>query len=310
MKNISNYTEGMERINNFSAMVEFLRCRGSKKRVAVAWASDESTRKAVMKALESGFISAIFVGCKEIVESDENLMKFADNISFVEASDGDDAAAKAVALVKNGKADILMKGMINTDNLLRAILNKENGILEKGAVMTHISATEIPGHYKILFFSDAAAIPYPTPEQREAQIHYLADLIHRIGIKQPRIALIHCTEKVNEKHFPFTADYKVKVEEARQGKFGDTIVDGPLDAKCACSLHALEAKGIKSPLDGESDALIFPDIIAANTFYKTLTLFANAEIAGMLKGAMAPVVLPSRGDTSDSKYFSLAMASL
>ncbi len=300
----------MERINNFSAMIEFLRGRESKKRVAVAWASDESTREAVMKALESGFISAIFVGCKEIVESDAALMKFADDISFVDAADGDDAAAKAVALVREGNADILMKGMINTDNLLRAILNKEHGILEKGNVMTHISATEIPGYDKILFFSDAAAIPYPTPEQREAQVHYLADLIHRVGVKQPRIALIHCTEKVNEKHFPFTADYKVKVEEARQGKFGDTIVDGPLDAKCACNLHALEAKGIKSPLDGESDALIFPDIIAANTFYKTVTLFAHAEIAGMLKGAMAPVVLPSRGDSPESKYYSLAMASL
>lgn len=300
----------MERINNFSEMVEFLRGRESKKRVAVAWASDNSTRTAVRKALESGFISAIFVGCKEMVEADEALMKFSESIRFEEAADSDDAAAKAVALVRQGKADILMKGMLNTDNLLRAIINKEHGILAKGTVMTHISAADIPGIDKILFFSDAAAIPYPTPEQRESQIAYMADLIHRIGEKQPGIALIHCSEKVNEKHFPFTADYKVKINEAEQGKFGDTIVDGPLDVKCACNRHALEAKGINSPLNGDADALIFPDIIAANSFYKTLTLFANAQIAGMLKGAMAPVVLPSRGDTPESKYYSLALASL
>lgn len=300
----------MERINNFSEMVKLLRSRGSKKRVAVAWASDESTRTAVRKALESGFISAIFVGAKENVETDEALMKFADNISFENAADSDDAAVKAVALVRQGKADILMKGMINTDNLLRAIIDKENGILEKGKVITHIAATEIPGHEKLLFFSDSAAIPYPTSEQRESQVAYVAELIRRIDEKCPRIALIHCSEKVNAKHFPFTADYKVKIEEANQGKYGEVIVDGPLDVKCACSEHALESKGIDSPLKGKSDALIFPDIIAANAFYKTITLFAKARIAGMLMGAMAPVVLPSRGDSSESKYYSLAMASL
>jgi len=300
----------MERINNFSEMVEFLRGRVSKRRVAVAWASDNCTRTAVRKALESGFISAIFVGCKETVEADDALMKFAENISFEEASDSDDAAAKAVALVRQGKADILMKGMLNTDNLLRAIINKEHGILAKGSVITHISAADIPGNDRILFFSDAAAIPYPTPEQRESQIAYMAEIIHSIGVKQPKIALIHCSEKVNEKHFPFTADYKVKIKEAEQGKFGDAIVDGPIDVKCACNLHALEAKGINSPLNGKADALIFPNIIAANSFYKALTLFADAQIAGILKGAMVPVVLPSRGDTPESKYYSLAMASL
>lgn len=300
----------MNKFDNFEVMVEFLRHREGKKSVAVAWGSDESTLTAVSLALQSGFIKAVFVGCEDIVRADGRFAPFAEDVSFVDAATPDDAASHCVALAREGKVDILMKGMINTDNLLRAVINKETGILPKGTVMTHIAVAETPLYHKILFFTDAAAIPFPTPEQREAQIEYLADIIRRTGIEVPRIGLVHCSEKVSEKHFPYTADYVAKKEEAAAGKFGKCIVDGPLDLKCCCSLHALEAKGLHSALEGDADAVVFPNIEAANAFYKTMTLFGGAQIAGILKGAKVPVVLPSRGDTPESKYYSLAVASI
>ena len=238
-----------------------------------------------------------------------------------------------------------MKGLINTDNLLHAVLNKETGILPKGRVLTHVTATEIPTYPKLIFFTDPAVIPYPTQEQRMEQVRYVADLCHSFGIEEPRLSLIHCTEKPNEKFFPFTIGYKDIIDEAKKGTFGKCIVDGPLDvktscdleamqtkgiespiageadalifpdieagpldAKCACSMHAMEAKGLTSPLEGDSDILIMPDIEAGNVFYKTVTLFCGAETAATLKGPLAPVVLTSRGDSIKSKFYSLALA--
>ena len=203
-----------------------------------------------------------------------------------------------------------MKGLINTDKLLRAVLNKETGILPKGKILTHIAVAEIPNYPKPLFFTDAAVIPYPTQEQRIEQVRVAAYACHALGIEEPKISLVHCSEKVSEKTFPFTAGYQEIIDLAKEGRFGKCIVDGPLDVKCSCSVQNMWAKGIDSPINGEADALIFPDIEAGNSFYKTLTLFGRAETAGVLQGPMAPVVLPSRGDSVFSKYYSIALAAV
>lgn len=298
----------MTNIKNFNDLISHLAKRGTRKRVAVIWASDESTQYAVIRALNDGFIDAIFVGCREQLESLELLKPHADHVSYVDTNDRDEAAALAVGLVREGKADVLMKGLINTDNVLRAVLNKETGILPKGHVLTHVTTAQIPGYDHLLFFTDAAVIPYPNREQRIEQVRYLASLCRAFGVEEPKIALTHCSEKVNEKHFPFTVDYRELADMAQKGDFGPCVVDGPLDVKTSCNLHSMEAKGINSPIHGEADALVFPDIEAGNTFYKTLTLWAKAETAGILKGPSAPVVVPSRSDSGECKYYSLAVA--
>jgi len=286
----------MNTIKNFDELLAHLKENNVKKRVAVVWPADEKTPAACAQALEAGFIEAIFVGCEEKLRANEALKPFAASISYVDATDADDAAAKAVALVREDKADVLMKGLINTDNLLRAVLNKETGILPKGNVLTHAAVADIPSYHKLLIFTDAAVIPYPN---------------HRnFGVEEPKVALIHCTEKVNGKHFPFTEDYPVIIEMAKKGELGQCIVDGPLDAKCACSMHAMEAKGLTSPLQGDSDVLIMPDIEAGNVFYKAITLFAGASTAGLLLGAKCPAVVPSRADSAQSKFYSLAVATM
>jgi len=300
----------METIKDFGQLVAHLSAKNERKIVAVVCGTDSSTQYAVAKALEYGFIEAVFVGAVDKIKEAEIFQPYTDHISYVEASDPDDAARKAVGLVRNGEADVLMKGLINTDNLLHAVLDKENGILPKGNVLTHITAASIPDYPRLLFFTDAAVIPYPTQEQRVQQVKYTSDLCHAFGVECPRISLIHCSEKVGGKFFPFTLGYQEIIDAGKNGDFGSCIIDGPLDLKTSCSKESLMKKGINSPVDGAADVLIFPDIEAGNVFYKTITLFASATTAGMLQGTVAPVVLPSRSDSKESKFNSLALAAI
>ena len=292
----------MKTIQNFEELISHLGERTEKRRVAVVCPYDESTQGAVQKAIDEGFIEPVLVG------EPQKLGDALPSVPRVEATDDDDAAAKAVALVKDGKADVLMKGLLNTDNLLRAVLNKEKGILEKGRVLTHLTCAEVPEYNKLLFMTDVAVIPYPTKEQREQQLHYLLNLCRSMGVEEPRIALINCSEKVNEKHFPFTVEYQELIARTQAGDYGRCIVDGPLDLKTSLSAAALHKKGLTSPLEGQADGLIFPDIQAGNVFYKTITLFSHARTAAVLAGPQVPVVLTSRADALESKFFSLALA--
>ena len=260
----------METIKSFEDMVIHLAQRNDRKRVAVVWAADRNSQVSVARALEIGFIEAIFVGCQAEVEANESIMRYASHVSFIPADDRDEAARISVKLVRDGGADILMKGLINTDNLLHVVLNKETGILPRGHVLTHITAARLPEYEKLLFFS----------------------------------------EKVNEKYFPFTVGYREIVGMAERGEFGRCIIDGPLDLKTSVSPESMRIKGIKSPIGGDADALIFPDIEAANVFYKSITLFLGVETAGVLQGTMAPVVLPSRSDSKLCKFYSLALAAI
>ena len=300
----------METIKSFEDMVIHLAQRNDRKRVAVVWAADRNSQVSVARALEIGFIEAIFGGCQAEVEANESIMRYASHVSFIPADDRDEAARISVKLVRDGGADILMKGLINTDNLLHVVLNKETGILPRGHVLTHITAARLPEYEKLLFFSDSAVIPYPTQDQRIQQIRYMLYVCRALGIEEPKISLIHCTEKVNEKYFPFTVGYREIVGMAERGEFGRCIIDGPLDLKTSVSPESMRIKGIKSPIGGDADALIFPDIEAANVFYKSITLFLGVETAGVLQGTMAPVVLPSRSDSKLCKFYSLALAAI
>lgn len=292
----------MKAIENFDELVAYLAGGMEPKRVAVVCPYDESTQGAVQKAMDEGFVKPILVG-------DPKLMGGAlKEVPRLKAADDDDAAAKAVELVRQGMADVLMKGMLNTDNLLRAVLNKETGILEKGKVLTHLTCAQLPQYDKLLFMSDVAVIPQPTKEQREQQLRYLLRLCRSMGIKEPGVSLLNCSEKVDERHFPHTVEYRELVDRAKKGDFGACIVDGPLDLKTSLSGRALKKKGLSSPLRGHADALIFPDIEAGNLFYKTITLFCNATTAAILQGTKVPVVLPSRGDSPETKFNSIALA--
>ena len=296
-------------IQNFQQMMAHLGANGRRLRMAVVCGSDDSTLYAVERALHEGFAEVIFVGDAEKVRQRKELHPYSEWMRFEDAADYVEAATRAVALVREGEADILMKGLISTDILLRAVLNKEHGLLPKGNVLTHLSVAQFPERNQLLFFTDPAVIPYPTQEQRIAQVGYAVKVCHAFGIKEPRVSLLHCSEKASDK-FPHTLGYPEIIDMAAQGKWGKAIVDGPLDLRTSIDPIALKKKGIPSPLEGRADVLVFPDIEAGNAFYKTITFLSKADVAGTLQGTICPVVLPSRGDSGEDKFYSLAFAAM
>lgn len=299
----------MSPIRNFKELISHLGELRKQPVVAVVCPYDEETCDAVEKALKEKLVKAILVGEKAKIEAMGLPARYPADVEVMDVEGKVEAAMAGVALARGGKADILMKGLVNTDDLLRAVLNKETGILPKGELLTHITVSEVPGMDRLLFFSDVAVIPYPTLEQREKMLKLDLQVVRKFGISRPRVALIHFTEKVNPK-FPNSVDYQTLIAKAGEGEFGDVAVAGPMDVKTAVDLHSAQVKNIVSEVCGAADLLMFPNIESGNTFYKTLSYFAKAEMAGMLLGPDVPVVLPSRSDSAQSKYNSLALASL
>ena len=306
---ICQKSDTMEPIRSFDQLTQHLQTLNRRKRIAVVCANDPNTEYAIARSLEEGIAEFLMIGNPAILERYPTLKQYPDFVHIIPEHDPDTAARRAVQIVRDGGADILMKGIINTDNLLHAILDKEHGLLPKGKILTHLAVVQIPTYDKLLFFSYAAVIPRPTFQQRIEMIQYAIRTCRHFGIQRPRIALIHCTEKVSAK-FPHSLDYVNIVELAEAGEFGDVIIDGPLDVKTACEKTSGDIKGIVSPIEGEADVLIFPNIESGNAFYKTVSLFCHADMAGLLQGPVCPVVLPSRSDSGLSKYYSIAMACL
>ena len=273
-------------MKDFGDLVERLRASRVRRRVAVVNPRDEATAEAVRRAEAEGFVDPVAIG-------------------------GDDlqsAAERAVSLAQEGRVDMILKGLIPSETLLKAIIRHKGGLLPKGGLLTQIGCVRIPGYHKLLLYTDAAVIPFPTHEQRIQQVRYIAGVCHAMGIEEPRISLVHCSEEVDVRHFPYTGGYGDIVEMGRAGAFGRCIVGGPLDVKTSCSSESMLTKGIESPLGGDADAFVFPDIEAANTFHKAVTLFARAEVGSLLQGTEVPVVMPSRADNADNKFYGLALA--
>lgn len=296
----------MENSSSFAHIVQAV-ARLPRKRMAVVCPDDSHTQAALLQVLQHNLADLLLVGQSKNTQGLPAFAPFESHLQRIEAADCDEAARKAVALVRGGEADVLMKGLINTDRFLKAVLNKEAGILSPGHVLTHITVAQVPHRSRLLFFSDAAVLPAPTLEQRAAQVNYMADACRKLGIAKPVISLIHCSEQVSDK-FPVTLDYQRIKQWASEGRFGEVVVDGPLDVRTSCDKESAELKGITSPVCGCADALIFPEIESGNAFYKTITFFAGAETAGVLQGAACPVVLASRGDSVTSKLNSIALA--
>lgn len=281
-----------------------------RKRVVVANPADSHTEYVVERALNEGIADFILVCVEECKPEFEALRgRFGGHVEVVIEPTIDDAARRSVAIVRAGDADVLMKGTMNTDNLLHAVLNKEHGILEPGRVLSHVTVTSIPAYGKFVVFSDAAVVPRPTLDQFDAILGYAVDVSHRIGVKCPGVALVNFTEKVNEK-FPHTLYYEELKRRAAEGRYGEACVSGPMDVKTALDSESGKIKGISSPVVGNADVLIFPNIESGNAFYKAVSLFSHADMAGLLQGPICPVVLPSRSDSGLSKYYSIAMACL
>ena len=202
-------------------------------------------------------------------------------------------------MVRAGEADVLMKGLIGTDKYMHLILDKERGLLPKGAVLTHITVLDVPAyqktHGKLLFVADVAVIPAPDLSTKVKIVNYGVDAAHSFGIEKPKVALLAASEKVSEK-MPATMDAAVIAKMAERGQIKGAIVDGPLALDVALSPEACEIKGLRSAVEGAADVLIFPNIETGNVFYKSATILAGARLAAVVVGTSAPCVLTSRAD--------------
>lgn len=294
-------------IRSFSALSEHLQMISKSKRLAVVNPADQQTMEAIIRATKAGLISPLIIGDP----NEFNLKKIEQQIDFqfLACDDLSQSAAMAVEMVKTGEADILMKGLVSTDVILHAVLNKEKGIVPYGNVVTFIAAMEIPDYPRLLFVTDPAVIPAPNLRQRIAMIQYAITMAQNFGISQPKVALIHGTEKLNPK-LSYMTDYKKILDRSESGEFGEVIVDGPLDLFLALDKERGQIKNVSTPIHGDADILVFPGFESANIFYKSIITFAHAQMGGVLFGTEKPVVLTSRSDSMESKFNSIALACL
>ncbi len=291
-------------------MVEKVLSSGRKYRIAVAWAQDENTIGAITRAVKEGFAEAILIGNKDEIKRncdsesiDHKMFTIIDSPNEIQAS------REAVNMVRKEEADIVMKGLVGTDKFLKTVMDKETGIMLPGAVLSYVCAVEIPEYHKLLFITDPAVIPFPDLEQKIAMAEYAIEMANVFGISKPKIALIGASEKIS-RYSDNSIHYAVMCKMAERKQIKDCIMDGPLDIFLACDRKSTEIKGVKTPVNGDADILLFPSLESCNPFYKGLMLFAGAELAGLIRGTLKPVIVMSRSEKPKSKYYCIALACL
>ena len=278
--------------------------------IAVAWAQDINTVGAIGKAVNDGFVSAIMIGKSGEIKNVCS-KKGIDHTKFriIDIDDEAEAAAEAVRLAKSGEADIVMKGLVGTDKFLKAVMEKESGLMTPGAVLSYVCAVEVPSYHKLLFITDPAVIPFPDLDQKVAMANYAVEMATKFGIEKPVVALIGASEKPG-RHFQYSVDYPEMCRMSEKGLIKNCIMDGPLDLFLACNKESVEIKGVNTPVGGDADILLFPSLESCNPFYKGLMLFAEGELAGLIQGTQKPVILMSRSESEKSKYYCIALACL
>jgi len=284
--------------------------RNGRKRVAVAAAQEHSALEAVVDAWKAGLAEPILVG--DLAAIDRIAAELGLDISAferIEEKDISRAAAKAVELVRTGKADVLMKGLLDTSVLLKAVLNKESGI-NAGRLSSHVAVMEVQAYHKLLFVTDAAINIAPDIPAKIDIIMNAAQAARALGIDRPKVALLAAVEKVNFEKMPCTADAAIITQMNRRGQLKDCLVDGPLALDNAISAESAKIKKIVSEVAGDADILVAPDIEAGNILYKCLLDLAGARGAGVVMGAAKPIVLTSRADSAETKLASIALAAL
>ena len=297
-------------IQHLTEIVEEARKRG-KKRLAVAYGQDSHTLQAVYEAYREGLVEPTLYGQRSVIEEvcrqeniDINAFKIVDESVDV------NCVRMAVAAVVAGDADVLMKGLVSTDKYMRGILNKDAGLFPPKGVLSHVSVVEMPCYHKLLVISDVAVIPLPDFKQKMVTINYLSKTARMLGIKTPKIACIAPSEQVLPNVISST-EGALLAKMGDRGQLGDVIVDGPLSLDVALYKEVAEHKKVRgSAVAGDPDCLLFPNLESANVFFKSATHFCNGEIAAMVMGTKVPCVLTSRGDTSRTKLFSIALACL
>jgi len=281
-----------------------------RRRVVVAAAQERSVLEAVHAAWKHGLAEPILVG--DLAAIDSLAAELGIDLSAFErheAADFASAAAKSVAILRSGGADVLMKGLIDTSVLLKAVLNKETGI-NSGRLTSHVAVIESPHYHKLFVITDAAINIAPDLDGKLDIIANAVIASRALGVQKPKVALLAAVEKVNAAKMPCTVDAAILSTMNRRGQIKDCLVDGPLALDNAVSAESARIKKIDSPVAGDADILVVPDIEAGNILYKSLMDLGGAKGAAVVMGAAKPIVLTSRADPAETKLASIALAAL
>jgi phosphate butyryltransferase len=296
-------------ISKFSDVFAELKEKGICKKMVAAWAVDEHTIEAAGKAVDMGFVKATLVGdeamIKDVCEKNGiNAAKF----EIVNETNELKAVAAAVKLVHDGEGDVLMKGLCSTDKFLRAILNKETGLLPPKGLLSHVGVIESPYYHKLIFLTDMAVIPAPDFRQKMKMTGFIVNVAKSFGIAKPKVAFVAASEQVLDS-MPACMEAAALAKMCDRGQIKGCIGDGPLALDVAIDKESVQIKKLESPVAGDADCLVFPNIESANVFWKTNSKLAEGvKQAGMLVGTSAPCILASRADTADTKLNSIAEA--
>ncbi len=302
--NIINLNMAIEKLDQ---LFDVLRSK-PKKRLVAAYAVDEHTIEAVSMAIDMGIVEATLVGDEETIKK----VCAAHNIDpskfrIVQEADEMKAATKAVELINGGEGDVLMKGLVSTDKYMRAILNKEKGLLPPKAVLSHVTVVQVPTYHKLLIVGDVAIIPAPDLNQKIAITNYLIKTAHSLGIEKPKVALLAATEQVSA-GMQACVDATIISKMGDRGQIKGALIDGPLALDVAIDKESAQIKKLTGEVAGDADCIMFPNIESGNVFFKACTKLAGGELGAMVMGAKVPCVLTSRGDSVKSKMYSIALA--
>lgn len=293
-------------IKTLNGLVEITKSNPTR-RIAVAAAGDLDVLEAIKNAKEEGIVEPILVGDEEKIKDIAAQIGFnLDNIKIIDKADKYEASAAAVKLIKEGKAEILMKGLVSTGVLLKAVLNKEVG-LRKGALLSHVAIFETAYYHKLLGVTDAAMNVNPDLTEKIGIIKNAVEVFHGLGNPNPKVAIVGSVETINPRMEATMHAATISMMNYRKQITG-CVIDGPLAIDGAVSKKSADLKNITSDVAGDVDIILAPDIDGANILYKSMNFLGGATAAAVIMGAKVPIVLTSRGDTERSKFLSIALA--
>lgn len=292
-------------IKNFEQLKEMLKAMPVKRRVAVVPAQDEHTLEAISHAYKDGMVEPVLIGDEpKIREILARIGTDADKMTIIHVEDPTEAIQKAADMARDGEVDCIMKGKTETGALMKVLVNRERGI-RKNDTMSLLAFMESPNYHKVFAITDVGLLTYPSKEQKKAAIENAVEAFHALGVEEPKVAILAAVEKVNPK-----MKETVEAAEIKEEGVPGCIIEGPISYDLAMDPASAPIKGYVSPVAGDADLLVVPDIVSGNIAAKTITVIGGGRTGGVVLGAKVPVLLVSRAASADDKYMSIVIAAL
>lgn len=292
-------------IKNFEQLKAMLKAMPVKCKVAVVPAQDEHTLEAISHAYKDGMVEPVLIGDEpKIREILAQTGTDADKMTIIHVEDPTEAIQKAADMARDGEVDCIMKGKTETGALMKVLVNRERGI-RKNDTMSLLAFMESPNYHKVFAITDVGLLTYPSKEQKKASIQNAVEAFHALGVEQPKVAILAAVEKVNPK-----MKETVEAAEIKEEGVDGCIIEGPISYDLAMDPASAPIKGYVSPVAGDADLLVVPDIVSGNIAAKTITVIGGGRTGGVVLGAKVPVLLVSRAASADDKYMSIVIAAL